>query len=268
MKEFLKHLALCVILLLVLLPFYLMVVISLKDNAQFAANPYLPTLPFHFENYLYSWEQIRSSILNTIFVAVTSTVGSLVLALGGAFFFARYRVFGGRILFGAFMLLLLYPGVANMVPTFKLIGALGLYNSHWSLILLSIAGSQAFLIYVLKEFIAELPEELFDAADVDGCPVWRQVWVIALPLSAPILGTLGVLHIIGDWNNFVSPLLMLRDPDKQLIGVQLLYLDGEYCKNWGGLMAGYTIASLPLVILFFFCMKLFVRSLSEGAVKG
>jgi ABC-type glycerol-3-phosphate transport system permease component len=250
------------------IPLYLMFVISLKDNAQFAHNPWFPTPPFHWENYKVGWSHVGASIWNTMFVAITSTFLSLVLAICGAFFFARYKMPGSTVLFYVFIVLMLYPGVANMVPTFKLISSLGLYNSHWALVLLFVTGAQAFTIYVMRNFIEDLPQDLFDAADVDGCPAWRQIWSIVVPLSSPIIGTLGVLRVIGEWNAFVDPLILLRDPHKQMIGVRLLFLEGEYTKKWGEMMSGYVIASIPLIILFFFCMRLFVRGLSEGAIKG
>ena len=116
--------------------------------------------------------------------------------------------------------------------------------------------------------IQEIPQDLFDAIEIDGGNMFYQIWHVVIPLSMPIIGTLGILSIIGQWNNFVSPLLYLRDTNLQTIAVALLHLEGEYTKNWGQLMAGYTIASIPLVILFIFCMKLFIRGLSSGAVKG
>ena len=109
---------------------------------------------------------------------------------------------------------------------------------------------------------------LFDAAEVDGCSILKQVWHVVVPLTKPIVGTLAVLRIIGEWNRFVGPLILIRDPRKQMLAVSLLHLEGEYTRNWGELMAGYTIASIPLIILFIFCMRLFVRGLSEGAIKG
>jgi len=267
-RDWPKHLFVLVVLALAFLPLYLMVNISLKDNAQFAANPWLPEAPFHWENYTRGWEQISDSILNTVFVGITATVGGIGIALLGAFFFARFKMPGSTLLFYVFIILMMYPGVANMVPTFKLIASLGLYNSHYAIILLGIAEAQAFTIYVLRNFIEEVPQDLFDAADVDGCSVLRQVWHIVIPMCLPILGTLGILKIIGEWNRFVAPLILLRDNQKQLLAVQLLHLEGEYTKQWGELMAGYTIASLPLVVMFIFCMRLFVRGLSDGAVKG
>lgn len=268
MTEFGKHAVVMGILLFAFIPLYLMVEISLKDNEQFAMNPWYPEAPFHWENYKVGWEHVGPNIFNTVFVAMTTTALGLGLALVGGFFFARFKMPGSNFLFYVFIILMMYPGIANMVPTFKLISTLGLYNSYWSLILLGTAGAQAFTIYVLRAFIEEIPQDLFDAAEVDGCSILGQVRHIVLPLCAPIIGTLGVLRIIGEWNSFVSPLIMLRDPGKQLLGVRLLYLEGEYTRQWGQLMAGYTIAAIPLVILFIFCMRLFIRGLSEGAIKG
>ena len=175
---------------------------------------------------------------------------------------------GSKFLFGVFIILMMYPSVANMVPMFKLITSLGLYNTHFALIIPAIAGGQAFNIFVLRNFIEDIPQDLFDAIEIDGGNMFYQIWHVVVPLSMPIIGTLGILSIIGQWNNFVSPLLYLRDTNLQTISVSLLYLEGEYTKNWGQLMAGYTIASIPLVVLFVFCMKLFIRGLSSGAVKG
>ena len=267
-SEFFKHLFILAVLFFAFVPMYLMVNISLKDNQQFSRNPWFPETPFHWENYAFGWNNLGGTIFNTAFVAITATVLTLTVATIGAFFFARYKMPGSKFLFGVFIILMMYPGVANMVPMFKLITALGLYNTHFALIIPAIAGGQAFNIFVLRNFIEDIPQDLFDAIEIDGGNMFYQIWHVVVPLSMPIIGTLGILSIIGQWNNFVSPLLYLRDTNLQTISVSLLHLEGEYTKNWGQLMAGYTIASIPLVILFIFCMKLFIRGLSSGAVKG
>ena len=266
--ETVKHLFIIGILIFAFIPFYLMLNISLKDNEQFFQNPWLPSLPFHWENYVYGWNYIGMKIFNTTFVAVTSTVLSIAMSVVGAYFFARFKMPGSKVLFFVFTLLMMYPGVANMVPMFKLISSLGMYNTYWALILPAIAGGQAFNIYVLRNFIEDIPQDLFDAIEIDGGNVLQQIWHIVVPMSMPIIGTLGILKIIGQWNNFLGPLLYIRDDSMQMLSVSLLYLDGEYTKQWGQLMAGYTVASLPLVVMFLFCMKLFVRGLSAGAIKG
>lgn len=267
-NEFFKHLFIGVVLFFTFMPLYLMLNISLKTNSQFAHNPWLPTLPLHWENYLAGWQHVGPNIFNTVFVGFTTVALAVILALLGAFFFARFRMPGSKILFALFVALMLYPGVANMVPTFELISNLGLYNSHWAIILLMAAGSQAFMIYVLRSFIEDLPEDLFDAARIDGCSLLNQIRHIVIPLCLPIIGILSVLRIIQVWNNFVGPLILLRDADKQMLSVALLHLEGEYIKHWGEMMAGYTIASIPLIIIFLLSMKLFIRGLSDGAIKG
>ncbi|MFA6715537.1 MAG: carbohydrate ABC transporter permease [Victivallaceae bacterium] len=263
-----KHLFLWAIYICTFLPLYLMLVISLKDNQQFARNPWYPEAPFHWENFAVGWAHIGDKIFNTTFIAFTTTILAIAIAIIGAFFFARYKMPGSKFLFFIFVVLMMYPGVANMVPTFKLITSLHLYNSHLALIITGIASAQAFTIYVLRSFIEDIPQDLFDAVEIDGGSVMHQIWHMVIPMSMPIIGTLAILRIIEVWNNFVAPLLYLRDSKLQVIAVALLHLEGEYTKNWGELMAGYTIASIPLIIMFLFCMRLFVRGLSSGAVKG
>jgi multiple sugar transport system permease protein len=263
-----KHIFLWSIYAFTFLPLYLMLTISLKDNQQFSRNPWFPEAPFHWENFAVGWAHIGDKIFNTTFIAFTTTFLALTIAVIGAFFFARYKAPGSKFLFFVFMLLMMYPGVANMVPSFKLMTSLGLYNSHWALIIGGVASAQAFTIYVLRNFIEDIPQDLFDAVEIDGGTVFDQIWHIVVPMSMPIIGTLAILRIIGEWNNFVGPLLYLRDSKLQVIAVALLHLEGEYTKNWGELMAGYTIASIPLIIMFLFCMRLFVRGLSAGAIKG
>jgi ABC-type glycerol-3-phosphate transport system permease component len=267
-SELVKHLLLLLVIAAAFFPLYLMVNISLKDHIQFAKNPWWPEAPFHWDNYKVGWEYVGQGIFNTTFVAFTSTFFALVLALLGAFFFARFKLPGSGLLFYIFLVLMLYPGVANMVPTFKLISSLGLYNSHWSIIFLTVAAAQAFLIFVLRAFIEDIPKDLFDAARIDGCSMVKQIWHIVVPLCMPIIGVLCVLRIIASWNDFVGPLILLRDSQKQLLAVQLMQLEGQYVKHWGEMMAGYTIASIPLVLMFILAMKLFIKGLSEGAVKG
>lgn len=266
--ELCKHAFLWGIYAFTFLPLYLMITISLKDNQQFANNPWFPQAPFHWNNYVVGWSHIGDKIFNTTFIAFTTTFLALAVAILGAFFFARYKMPGSKILFFVFMLLMMYPGVANMVPSFKLMTSLGLYNSHWALIIGGIAGAQAFTIYVLRNFIEDIPQDLFDAVEIDGGTVLHQIWHVVIPMSMPIIGTLAILRIIAVWNEFVGPLLYLRDSKLQVIAVALLHLEGEYTKNWGELMAGYTIASIPLIVMFLFCMRLFVRGLTSGAVKG
>ncbi len=266
-----KHVVILALLCIELLPLYMMIQTSVKDNASFNASPWLPVAISHWhfkENFSFGINLIAPLIANTVFVAVLGTLGTVSMALCAAYFFSRYKMPGSGLLWAAFLALMLMPTVANIVPLFSLLVSLKLVNTLWALIILSIAGGQVFNIYVLRNFIEEIPHDLFEAAEIDGASHFQQMINVVIPLSGSIIGTLVILSFLGSWNDFLMPFILLRDPELFTLGVGLVYLDGEYVKPWGRIMAAYLIASLPLIILFLFTMKLFIRGLSSGAVKG
>jgi len=269
-SEMVKHSLIWAVLLFELLPLYMMAQISFKDNSTFLKQPWFPTeiASWQWENYAFAFKLIVPYIANTVFVAVTGTLLSLTLSICGAYFFARYKVPGSTFLWAAFLFLMLMPGVANLVPLFNLLKNLNLLNTLWALIILGVAGGQVFNIYVLRNFIEDIPKDLFEAAEIDGASHLSQIWNVVVPMSGPIIGTLAILSFLGKWNDFLMPLLVLRDKELFTLGVGLIYLDGEYVKHWGRIMAAFVVSSLPILVIFLFTMRLFVRGLSSGAVKG
>ncbi len=265
-----KHLVIVGLLAIQLFPVYMMAHISFKDNQQFLASPWLPDAPsqWHWENWRFAIHLIVPYLANTIFVAVLATAGALVLAVLGAYFFARYRMPGGAMLFLAFMVLMMMPSIANLVPLFSLLKRMSLLNTLWALIIVGMAGAQAFCIFVLRNFIEEIPRDLFEAAEIDGASHLAQIRNIVIPMSLPVIGTLAIVMFLENWNSFVLPLVILRDPELFPVGVGLIYLEGEYVKQWGHIMAAFSVASLPLIIMFLFTMRWFVKGLAAGAVKG
>jgi multiple sugar transport system permease protein len=223
---------------------------------------------YKFRNWGFGLGLIGPYIANTVFVAVTGTFLTLTLAILGAYFFARYKMPFSGVLWSAFLVLMLMPGVANIVPLFSLLKDMSLLNTLWALIIVGIAGGQVFNIFVLRNFIEDLPKDLFEAAEMDGASHLAQIRNVVIPMSGSIIGTLSILAFLGKWNDFLLPLIVLRDKELFTLGVGLIYLDGEYVKQWGQIMAAYFIASIPLIVIFLFCMRLFVRGLSAGAVKG
>jgi multiple sugar transport system permease protein len=265
-----QHTVIWLILALELFPFYMMLQISMKDNAGFLANLWLPAWPqdWQWANYAAAAQLMLPYVANTVVVAVSGSVGCVFLALLAAYFFARYKMPFSNVLWAAFLVLMLLPGVANIVTLFNLLKSLSLLNTLWALIILAISGGQVFCLFVLRNFIEDLPKDLFEAAEMDGASHFAQLVNIVIPMSGPIIGTLFLLQFLGTWNDFLMPLIVLRDPELFTIGVGLIYLDGEYVKQWGQIMAAFFMASLPIIIIFLFTMKLFVRGLSSGALKG
>lgn len=269
-RDWPAHLVIAGFVLVELFPLYMMLQVSFKDNTGFIQNPWLPSNPvtWHWENWLFGLKLVGPYIINTVFVAVLGTTSSIGLAVLGAYFFARYRMPFSGVLWAAFLVLMLLPGVANIVPLFMLLKELSLLNTLWALVIVAVAGGQVFNIFVLRNFIEDLPKDLFEAAEMDGASHLQQIVTIVIPLSAPIIGTLSILSFLGIWNDFLLPLIVLRDRELFTLGVGLIYLDGEYVKHWGQIMAAYFLAAIPLIIIFLFCMRLFIRGLSQGAIKG
>lgn len=269
-RDWAKHAVILLVLGMQLFPVYMMAQISFKDNTEFLVNPWWPVAPTRWQwaNWAGAGRLVLPYLANTVFVAVVGTIGSLLAALMGAYFFARRRMPAAGWLWSAFLVLMLMPTVANLVPLFVLLKRLTLLNTLWALIIVGMAGTQVFNIYVLRNFIADLPRDLFEAAEMDGASHWNQLRNVVIPLSLPIIGTLAITTFLGLWNEFLIPLVVLRDRELFTIGVGLVYLEGEYVKDWGLIMAAFSLASLPLVILFLFTMKWFVRGLSAGAIKA
>lgn len=263
-----KHLMICSVLLLAVLPLYLMIVVSLKDNTQFYEKPAVLTQPYHWENWKVGWEKVTPAIANTMFTSSYATILTLVFALSSAYFFARMQVPLSRFFWNAILILMMMPTIANLVPLFNLLVNLKLVNTLTALILVGASAGQVFCIFVLRNFVSEIPQDLFEAAEIDGANHWQQLKAVVFPLCGPILGTVGVMQFLHNWNEFVLPLMIMRDEAKLPVMVQIHRLSGEYLKFWGPLMASYAIASIPIIILFIFSMKLFIRGMTEGAVKG
>lgn len=269
-KDWLNHAVLWTFIAVEFFPLYMMLQVSFKDNAGFIQSPWLPANPatWHWENWVFAIKLVGPYLANTLFVAGVGTAGSIFFAVLGAYFFARYRMPFSRVLWLMFLVLMLMPGVANLVPLFMLLKSMSLLNTLWALIIVGIAGGQVFNIFVLRSFIEDLPKDLFEAAEMDGASHFQQIVNIVLPMSAPIIGTLAILAFLGKWNDFLLPMIVLRDKELYTLGVGLIYLDGEYVKQWGQIMAAYFLAAVPLIVIFLFCMRLFVRGLSQGAIKG
>jgi ABC-type glycerol-3-phosphate transport system permease component len=276
------HLALGILVALTLAPFAFMVVTSLKTNDQFFHGFWNLPRPMHWENYRLAWNSIQPYVLNSLRISVISVLGMLVVSSFSAYAFARHRFPGSGLLFYAIIALLMVPGVLTLISSFMWMkqfplaggndwlgrGGQGLLNSHMALILPYIAGGQVFAILVLRNSIAGLPEELFEAARLDGAGELRVFWSVVVPLCRPILGTVAIMNLIAVWNDYVWPLIVLSDDAKRTLTVGLAFFQGQHGTTYGPLMAGYVLACLPLLALFLVAMRYFIEGLTSGALKS
>ncbi len=267
--QILLILTLSIVLVLSFVTIALMIFLSLKDNGQIYGRFWSLPDPARWENYRDGWLTMRRYIFNSLLYSLVSVVGVVFLSSLSGYVFARHRFPGKEFLYVVILALLMVPGVLTLIPAFVLVRNLGLINTPWALILPWTAGGQIFGILLCRSFFATLPQELFDAAKVDGASEFEQYIRIALPLSWPILVTLAIMHLVGSYNDFIWPLLAISDQDIQVVTVGLTQFRNEFgTVNWGPRMAAYAVSSVPLVILFAFGMRFYVRGLTSGAVKG
>lgn len=267
MKRWLTHSVLIALLVLTFYPFIFMFLTSFKSVGQFYRNFWSVSLPLHWENYIDAWWGVKNYILNSIIVSGLSLSGVLVLGTLTSYVFVRFSFRGRTFLFYSVLCLLMIPGVLTLVPSYMIVKKLGLLNTHWVLILPYISGGQVFAIFILSSFFETIPKDLFDAATIDGAKEYKILWHLVVPLSKPILGVVAIMNLLWTWNEFMWPFVTLNDARTFVLPVGLLTYFGQYGANYGVMFAGYAIASIPLLLLFAFTARTFMRGISSGALK-
>jgi ABC-type glycerol-3-phosphate transport system permease component len=276
------HIPLILLLLLTFYPFVFLVQTSLKDNSQFFHDFWGFGPPYQWSNYAQAWEAVSPYITNSVVVTVSTVIGTLIVATLSAYAFARHQFPAKEPLFYAILALMMIPGVLTLISSFMWMkqfpfaggndmwgsGGNGLLNSHLALVLPYLAGGQVFAIFILRSFLAALPEELFEAARLDGASELQLYARIAMPLCRPIIGTIAVMTTLSSWNDYVWPLIVLSDDSRKTLSIGLAFFRGAYATTYGPLFAGYVIASLPLLVLFLLTMRAFIAGLTSGAIKA
>lgn len=262
-------LSLFVLLFLTLVPIILMIFLSLKDNGQIYGRFWGMPNPVRWENYPAGYAAMVNYITNSLIYSSISVAGVVFLASLSGYVFARHRFPFKEVLYLLILALLMIPGVLTLIPSFVLVQELGLMNTPWALILPWTAGGQVFGILLCRSFFANLPQELFDSGKIDGATEFQLYYRIAVPLSWPIIVTVAIMHLVGTYNDFIWPLLTISSSEMQVVSVGLTEFTSQFgITDWGPRMAAYTVATIPLLVLFMFGMRYYIRGVTSGAVKA
>ncbi len=259
--------------ILFVVPFFVMLSTALKTKPQiFQFPPSLIPDPIVWENFPEGWRgydfiDFTGCTWNSVKITVNNIVGNLVSCTLAAYAFARLKARGKNIFFGILLATMLLPNEAVLIPQYVLFRILGWNDTHLPLMVPPWFG-WPFFIFLLRQFFLTIPEELVDAAKIDGAGHARILMQIFIPLSKPALATLAIFAFVGNWNNFFGPLLYLRTPEIQTLPVCLVQYQGAYGNtDWNLMMAVATITVIPVLLIFIFGQRYFVEGIATSGVK-
>jgi raffinose/stachyose/melibiose transport system permease protein len=241
-----------------------------KSLGELRTNPFGLPHDWEWRNYLdILWSQRYWRLLgNSLAIALLTVTLTLVAASMAAFVFAHLRFFGSNMLFAYITTGLLFPAATAILPLFIKVRDLGLLDNYFGVVLPQVAFGLAMSILLLRRFFRDLPHELLEAALIDGCSYIGFFLRITLPLSRPILATVGTIVFVHSWNGYLVPLVMLNNDSLYPWPLGVMVYQGEYSSEWNLILAFITLTILPTILLFLFAQKHIIAGLTAGAVKG
>jgi len=252
-----------------IIPFIWMVSTSLKPLTQVFTYPpeWIPN-PFQWKNYLDAMEYIPffTYLNNTVIITLVSTLGVVISCPLVAYSFAKLEWKGRNVFFFITIAVMMIPGQVTMIPLFLIFNKLGWVGTPLPLIVPAFFGVP-FYIFLLRQFFLGLPDDLRDAAKIDGAGEFRIYWQILLPLAKPAVLAVGLFQFMGSWTDFIGPLLYLTNETQYTLSLGLQQFQTQMGTEWGLMMAVSTMMTLPIIILFFFLQKTFIQGITFSGIK-
>ncbi len=256
--------------LIMVVPFLFSVMTSLKTPRQFATTtPLTLPDPITLDNYTSLFGERYDFIVPivvTVQVVIVLTIGQMMFSILAAYAFARLRFPGREVIFWLYVATLMVPPIVTMIPLYSMVASVGMRNTFAGLVVPFLLGSP-YAIFLLRQNFQAVPQEILDAAKLDGAGQWRTLWSIMLPMNRPIIATLLLITVVTQWNNFLWPSIIAPSAEWNVLTVATSGLQSEHSGNWTLVMAATTIALTPLIILFLMFNKQIVRSLGISGLK-
>lgn len=270
-KTALKYIVLIIISLILIFPFYWMIITSLKDFTQiFVFPPELFPKKITFENYvsLFDYMDFMQYMWNSVLVSAVNCLGITLFSGLAAYAFSKLRFPGRNILFLVFLAGLMVPVEVITVPLYFMLGRMGLTDNLVSLMIPSIFGTAGvFGLFILRQFFITVPNELIDAAKVDGCGHLHILFKIVMPMAKSAIATVVIFTFANCWNEFFQPLIFLKSQENFTLPLALAMFSDEGGTKWHLVMAASSLATLPLLLVFFLCQRKFIDSLALSGIK-
>ncbi|RNB88774.1 carbohydrate ABC transporter permease [Brevibacillus nitrificans] len=255
--------------LCILYPLFWLAMNGFKSNRNFFLDPWGMPDKWLWKNYVSAWDAgIGQYFLNSAFVTVVSVLLVLVLGSMAAFGLSRFHFKGANILLLIVVSGLMLAPQVSLISLYKILQMIGLYNTHWALIVPYVAFQLPFSIFLMRSYFLSIPRELEESATIDGCSTWQVYWHIILPMGKPILASAALLTGMNVWNEFMFAMVFIEDSALRTIPVGLMNLRSQLNTDFGVQLAGLAISAIPMIIMFILFQKQFVRGMMAGSVKG
>lgn len=265
----LYYIALLIVAAIFICPYLFAIFASFKPlSGVLGERPWIPPKSLSTTNFtqvLFD-QHFSTYLLNTLVVTVILTVGQVVFSMLAAYAFARMHFPGRDALFWVYLATLMVPGAVTMIPLYVIMDNIHLLNTYWALFLPYVLGVP-YMIFLMRQYLLTIPEELIEAARIDGCNEIRILWTMIVPLSRPILITGSLIAFVFGWNNFLWPLIATNSTALRVNTVGIADLQSNFGTQWNLVLAGSLLALIPMVILFMIFQKQIVRSISLGGVS-
>lgn len=270
-KMVITNILLTVICVIWMYPFIWMITASFKTDDEFFRNK-LSLLPEHptFDNIIRVWslDNFSTYFMNTLIITLSVVLIVLVITALSGYVFGRYDFIGKKLILIIFLSSISIPMVSTVIPVYGIIRSMGLIGTKTGVILASAGGAHVIFVLLFMSYFNQLPKELEEAAQIDGCGFFRTFFSIMFPLAKPIATTVLIMESVWTWNDFLRPLVLtLNNPKARTLAVGLYTFKGENTVDWTGIAAGGTIAIVPILILYIVLQKYFVNGVA-GAVKS
>lgn len=243
---------------------------SFKTNSEFSKSIIALPSAITFENYqtIFQDSLVYKAILNSLFNSVVSTIGIVVLSFIAAYFLARYRFPGRNVIYAFFLFGLLVPIYGLLVPVFIQFRDIDMINNRFTLLLPYIAFGLSQAIFLIEGYIHSIPFEIEEAAYMDGANLFHVLWRIIFPICGPVISTVAILSFLNTWNEFAFALVLLNGEEFKTVSLWLNTFQGERTVNYTTLMGALTVASIPVIAVYFIFREKIINGLVAGAVKG
>lgn len=275
LKKSLTFLFLTAVLIVIVFPLLYIFLASFKSNAEIltSGSTLLPE-KFVTENYVQAWTMANFKLYtwNSIYMTFFIVIGSILTSTTLAYILDRGRFTGKKFIYGMMLsTMFIALGTSSLFPQLQVAKALGLHTSLWGVIIIRVFGINVTSVFVAKGYMATISYEIDEAAKIDGCGFIRIYWNIIFPLLKPLIATVGLLSFRAAWNDYMLPMVFtLANPNKVplIVGVVNLRNTGEAASSWNLMLAGTTIAIIPMLTVYLFLNRYFIAGLTSGAVKG